>query len=341
MPDEKYTVTIYVAAPGTPLQREGTGVTSGPGHMYYTTADGHSPVRSFGFAPEVHGSTNGPGKVEQGDVDNYKDPLYSRTLEVSKEQYEKLNAFGDAPEKFGFSTEYKDARNNCVDFTWAALNQAGINRESSLSVSTGLGLGPDVRIPLPGESHGKGALRPARNVDDVKHIEAPVPGSPLNREQSNPMPKDRTLLQHMLSDRSLAEPDHEGHSMYRQALSGVQSLNAKHGLEASERDHNFAGSLAVTARANGLQNIDHVVLSDDGNKAFAVEGKLSSVSGLDRRIAGVDTIQALETPLAQSSAGWSLASEKGNQISSEQLMQAQGVQAHHDVEMPSASRQIG
>lgn len=56
MADDKYTVTVYVAAPGTPLINEAPGTTSGPGHMFYTTSNGHDKPQSFGFAPVQHGS---------------------------------------------------------------------------------------------------------------------------------------------------------------------------------------------------------------------------------------------------------------------------------------------
>ena len=49
--DDKYTVTVYVAAPGTPLVNEPPGTTSGPGRMFYTTSNGHDTPKSFGFAP--------------------------------------------------------------------------------------------------------------------------------------------------------------------------------------------------------------------------------------------------------------------------------------------------
>jgi hypothetical protein len=85
MDDDKYTVTVYVAAPGTPLVKdEKPGTTSGPGHMFYTTSNGHGESQSYGFAPRQHGSMDGVGYVSRNDVENYKDPLYSRTMEVSK-----------------------------------------------------------------------------------------------------------------------------------------------------------------------------------------------------------------------------------------------------------------
>ncbi len=95
---------------------------------------------------------NGPGEVMKTDAVEYRNPHYSRTLEISEQQYRKLEAFGAHPDKYGFDLQYKDVRNNCVDFTWEALNHAGIQRKSSIDVNALGGpagqLLPDVRIPL-------------------------------------------------------------------------------------------------------------------------------------------------------------------------------------------------
>jgi len=173
---DRYTVTVYVAAPGTPLTDPSEhGATSGPGHMFYVTDNGHNQPQSHGFAPITHGQIDGPGEINHKDKDNYKDPHYSRTMEIGKEQYDKLNAYGNQAAQHGFDTYYKDARHNCVDFTWAALDSAGI------------------------KSHAPHALRPNENIDAVKSIAPPIPNSPLNTEHTNPMPK-QNFKQWLLSE---------------------------------------------------------------------------------------------------------------------------------------------
>lgn len=298
MAEPRYTVTIYVAAPGTPLKLD-SPKTSLPGHMFYATSNGKEKPNSFGFAPVVQGNIDGPGHISYQDLDNYKDPLYARTMEISRSQYETLNDFGLHPERHGFDTYYKDARHNCVDFTWAALNHVGIQRVLPFGKNG---------IPL----DGPGAARPAHNVDAVESIHDPMPGSPLNKVHRNPMPEHRNLIQHLLSEQEagprIDQPSHPGHALHQQALHGVERLNARHGLAASERDSRFAAALAVAAQAQGLQRIDHVLLGDDASRAFAVQGHPNGVEGLDRRIAWVQTIDALNAPLAQSSSEWYQAS---------------------------------
>jgi len=313
MDKDRYTVTVYAAAPGTPLALEPTGTTSTPGHMYYTTQANSDKPRSFGFAPIEHGSIDGPGHIAPDDVKNYTNPLYSRTMEVSKEQYDKLNDFGSRPKENGFDMYYRDARNNCVDFTWSALNHANIKR-TEVDKQHGTT-----------EKTGPGALKPSHNVDALKSIKDPVPHSELNSEHSNAMPKNRSMLQKLLSEenRGLDDPQHPGHEMYRQAYNGVEALNTKHGVPASDRDKDFAASIAAGAKAQGLDRVDHVLLSDDGSKTFAVQGNLQSVHGLDRKIADLQTTAALNTPLVQSSDAWTQHAIQSEVASSQQQVPVQ------------------
>ncbi|MBS1174513.1 MAG: hypothetical protein H6R05_644 [Burkholderiaceae bacterium] len=59
-----YTVTIYVAASGTPLA---SGGTSKAGHVYYVTSDGQNK-NSFGFAPIVHENNGYPTNFGTTDI---------------------------------------------------------------------------------------------------------------------------------------------------------------------------------------------------------------------------------------------------------------------------------
>lgn len=98
---------------------------------------------------------------------------------------------------------------------------------------------------------------------------------------------------------SLADASHPGHSMFCQALERVHSIDARHGRAPDAFSANLAGSLASVAHARGLERIDHVILGEGATRAFAVQGDLRSPL---RQIACVDVMQAITTPLAQSSA---------------------------------------
>jgi hypothetical protein len=94
---------------------------------------------------------------------------------------------------------------------------------------------------------------------------------------------------------------HPDHIMYRQALDGVKQLDASQGRTPDHRSERLAASLTVAARKEGLGRIDHVLLSDDVTRAFAIEGSLDLPS---KRIAQVDTALAVKTPIEQHSRQW-------------------------------------
>lgn len=99
----------------------------------------------------------------------------------------------------------------------------------------------------------------------------------------------------------LNEPSHPDHALFQQARQAVHRLDASHQRAPDERSDQMAGALTVAARQNGLERIDHVVLSDDAGRAYAVQGELQSSF---KRVAQVSTAEAMTTPLAQSSDQW-------------------------------------
>jgi hypothetical protein len=140
------TVTINIAGRGTPLA---DGTTSYRGHMWYSLTDVSGSAKSYGFAPDEqhHGSPFAPGKVYTSDNTNYQSREYSKTIEITQAQYEAMRNFGDRPQDFGFSTSYNVLNNSCIDFTWKALEKAGLNT-----------------------SGFQGHIWPTRNIDDVKNM---------------------------------------------------------------------------------------------------------------------------------------------------------------------------
>lgn len=100
---------------------------------------------------------------------------------------------------------------------------------------------------------------------------------------------------------TLADTTHPGNEMYRQALDAVHRLDAQHGRAPDQRSDNLAASLATAAHHGGLTRVDHVLLSEDANLAFAVQGELNSPL---KCFTDVSVAQAIDTPIAQSSAQW-------------------------------------
>jgi hypothetical protein len=99
----------------------------------------------------------------------------------------------------------------------------------------------------------------------------------------------------------LDNPAHPDHAMFKQALDAVHRLDAQQQRQPTMESGQLAGSLAVKAKQDGLQRVDHAVLSDDAARTYAVQGDLNSPH---KRIAEVPTAQAAHTPLEKSSAQW-------------------------------------
>ncbi|WP_049412192.1 XVIPCD domain-containing protein [Stenotrophomonas geniculata] len=346
MDKPRYTVEIVIAAPGTPLidprthkpavDTEGVPQTSAPGHMFYVLHAPGVPAKSYGFAPKEHGSMNGPGAIMEDDATVYRNPRYTRTLEISEDQYRKLQQFGSDPEKFGFSKHYQDVRHNCVDFTWEALNHAGIQRKSSIDVNALGGpagqLLPDVRIPLDIKGAGKDAFRPLRNIHGVDSIDPPFPDSELNQRKTNPLP-ERSLKQHMLSDaEGMGERSgdllarHSNDPLLSQIHQGVARLDAERGRAFDATSENISASLYTLAKANGLTQVDHVLLSDRTAQAdvaqsiFIVQGERNDPAQLR---ASMPTAVAAQTPAEISFERAEQLSQSGQARTQDELQQRQ------------------
>ncbi|WP_363797281.1 XVIPCD domain-containing protein [Lysobacter firmicutimachus] len=86
----------------------------------------------------------------------------------------------------------------------------------------------------------------------------------------------------------LSSPSHPHHDFYAQVRVCLDKQDALRSYPTEQRD-NLAAALALEARAGGLRSVDHVALSRDGARSFAVEGEPDAPG---RRIAHVDTAQA-------------------------------------------------
>ena len=100
--------------------------------------------------------------------------------------------------------------------------------------------------------------------------------------------------------KSLPRLDQAGHpdnSMYNQALQGVHKLDAAHGRTPDQASGNLAAALVVAAKNQGMNDISHVALSNDGSRTFAVQGELNSPF---KQITEVSTQHAMATPVEKS-----------------------------------------
>jgi hypothetical protein len=118
----------------------------------------------------------------------------------------------------------------------------------------------------------------------------------------------------------LNDPGHPDHSLFRDAARGVHAIDAKHNRTPDLRSDQLSGHLAVAAKEQGMRGIDHVVMSGDAKLTFAVQGRLDDPA---HRRASVDTMQGLNTPLAQSTQQMAEASAREEQTRNSALTQRQ------------------
>lgn len=123
------------------------------------------------------------------------------------------------------------------------------------------------------------------------------------------------------SEPHLDDASHPDNGMYQQARDAVHRLDEQHGRSPDQQSDNLAASLTVAARGQGMEGIDHVVLSNDASRAYAVQGQMDSPL---KQVAEVQTAQAANTSIAQSSDAW-------QQVSAQQAQQqAQQPQVSQD-----------
>lgn len=117
----------------------------------------------------------------------------------------------------------------------------------------------------------------------------PVPES---QPQEQPEPRTRKNSQSLLNDS--AHPDN---GLYQQVLAQTMKLPRRDRAsgEADETDQQLSAALAVRCKESGLTCVNHVVLSKDGSRAFAVD--TPDIMSEWRKRADVEVGDAMRQPL--------------------------------------------
>jgi len=119
---------------------------------------------------------------------------------------------------------------------------------------------------------------------------------------------------------SLLDARHPAHGMYEQAHACVAKIDEQQGRVPGPMTQNFAGALTSAATAAGFNRVDHVVLNDDASRGWAVQGDLNSPF---KQYTEVNVMQAIQTPLAQSSQEAAMHVQNGAQVQAQVLQQQQ------------------
>ncbi|MCB2261719.1 MAG: hypothetical protein LGR52_02080, partial [Candidatus Thiosymbion ectosymbiont of Robbea hypermnestra] len=107
------TITVNIAGLGH--STNGRANSSKAGHMWITLPGG----TTTGYAP---------GGVTNQDGSTYDPGYFSHSIELTQDQWNAMQDFLDNPQNYGFGTDDHNAfENSCVDYSWKALEQAGLN----------------------------------------------------------------------------------------------------------------------------------------------------------------------------------------------------------------------
>lgn len=318
MNNKKYTLTIYVAAPGTPLFDIDTGKpqldeetkqqkTSLPGHVFYgISEDGGRTIHSYGFAPPKDTEKyhwyhpNKPGDVQKGEHKEYRNPVYERTMEITAEQYKALQKFGENPQNYGFNrSTYNWTTNSCIDFTFTALYRSGIYKgKEYIHHFEGVEVGRTRN-----NSH-EGAIRVLPNIEEFDKIPNQMPDSNLNRTIKREMPS-RTFGQWLISENEREQP-----YQYAQAAGGfspdVQPLYEKARIlltELNQRENVYQSATEFNNTAAFITVAMQKAKMTDADVIGRVDGKLHVIHDTEELdVAIVDPKTAAQTPVADSVA---------------------------------------
>lgn len=266
---------------------------SGPGHIYYAISDGHKR-QGYGFSPKS--GINMTGNVVENEYKIYANPAYIRTLEISKEQYEKLKEFGEASKnpakireltngKFN-SALYEPLTNSCVDYTFHALRYSGVYNHK-----------------------GDGKINVLKNAETFNKI----PGkTTFLYDKSKEAEKEAPLMYRVGEEKNLRNDttiiSTQNQNFIQQCETKLITLCNEKGIVADNpQDYkNIAAALAAKGIAHGMTQINKMAIDDSLTVhilSYEPQAKFTSVNANDvvtTPIHGsIEKIQYTEQLLAQ------------------------------------------
>ena len=156
----------------------------------------------------------------------------------------------------------------------------------------------------------RGSLEPGLDKNNTPQMAPP-----------NPQPMPQTPMQ----------PGHPDHALYQQIREQVTALDARHGRSFDETSERMTASLLVLAKDNGLDRVDHVLLSNAtaekpaAHYVFVVQGEPGNPA---HQRGAMPTALAAQTPVEESLQKFEVVSQEQQQqrLQAQQLEQ-QGIQA--------------
>lgn len=263
---------------------------------------------------EIDALADGLSKAEGwrvGTVEHMK-PLSADQLKESMGAQKK----SDAPHADHGNTLRKGDHNENVRHVQESLNKLGVTG------SNGKPLEPDTRFGQQTKEAVQAFQRSHGLKDDgiVGNQTMKAINDATTQAKTGPAStQDQVKHGPLLSDKA-----HPSNGMYEQALAGMQDIERRLGQSSGPHTQNVSGALTTAALKAGMDRIDHVALSDDANKAYAMKGDPSSPF---KQHAEVDVVKAANTSLAQSSAQ-AMDHAQSQQATQQNTQQQEQAQSH-------------
>lgn len=208
------------------------------------------------------------------------------------------------------------------------LRQLGYTNPDKTPLATDSQMGPNTRGALKAFQH-EHHLKETGTADSttLKAIDATLKERGV-RTQAAPT-TEQSNDPNRWGPPQITDSAHPGNTLFKQAQACMQAIDAKYGRTSDHQTDNAAGHMAVKAQCAGMKCIDLMELGGtSGDKIIAVQGKPGNAHS---KVISVDTVAALNTPLAQSSQALAEVHAQQNQRSQQmnQPTQTQTAPALH------------
>lgn len=181
-----------------------------------------------------------------------------------------------------------------------------------------------------GNIHAKGAPNGLADrehrFEDWQRALTPEVMASLAKGEVTLTPANLGKLAGLRQEKTLQDKSHTGHALYEQALHSLQKYNNEHNvLMDAKQTENAAASLALSAKRAGLTKIDDVSMGGNGNSTLFAFQNSKPVP----KTADVQTEQARNTPVEQSTKDFNTVLRVNQQAHQQHHQQHHLAAAHH------------
>lgn len=175
----------------------------------------------------------------------------------------------------------------------------------------------------PTPQHNRPDATQRHTPEDQRPREPAVPTYPAAEAAKHSAPDPQPAQQAPVAP---MQPGHPDHALYQQIRKQVTALDARHGRSFDETSERMTASLLVLAKHNGLDRVDHVLLSNAtaekqaAHYVFVVQGEPGNPA---HQRGAMPTAQAAQTSVEESMQKFEVVSQEQQQRTQAQQLEQQ------------------